>query len=58
MNVLKRICADFGISFNSDFRQKLDPSKGMGAIRYYTIHTTYSHYHMRMKKRKGIRNRK
>ena len=51
----KRICAEFNIPSDSadlqaDFRQKLDPSNGMGAIRYYTVHTTYSHHHMRMKK--------
>ena len=26
----------------------------MGAIRYYTVHTTYSHHHMRMKKEKVL----
>ena len=62
----KRICAEFNIpsdsgvqadfqaDFRADFRQKLDPSNGMGAIRYYTVHTTYSHHHMRMKKEKVL----
>ena len=58
----KRICAEFNIpsdsgvqaDFQADFRQKLDPSNGMGAIRYYTVHTTYSHHHMRMKKEKVL----
>ena len=54
----KRICAEFNIPSDSgvqaDFRQKLDPSNGMGAIRYYTVHTTYSHHHMRMKKEKVL----
>ena len=51
----KRICAEFNIpSDSADFRQKLDPSNGMGAIRYYTVHTTYSHHHMRMKKEKVL----
>ena len=54
MNVFKRICAEFGVSSNSDFRRKLDPSKGMGAIRYITIHTTYSHHHMSMNKEKVL----
>ena len=53
-NAFKRICAEFKIPSTFDFRQKLDPSKGMGAIRYYTIHTTYSHHHMRMKKEKVL----
>ena len=36
MNAFERICAEFEISDknSADFRQKLDPSKGMGAIRY------------------------
>ena len=56
MSAFKRICNQFEIPSNSaDFRQKLDPSKGMGAIRYYTIHTTYSHHHMRMKKEKVLK---
>ena len=45
------------IASNSDFWQKLDPSNGMGAIRYYTctiIHKTYSHHHMRVKKEKVL----
>ena len=46
--------ADFQAGFQADFRQKLDPSNGMGAIRYYTVHTTYSHHHMRMKKEKVL----
>ena len=55
----KRICAEFNIPSDSadlqaDFRQKLDPSNGMGAIRYYTVHTTYSHHHMRVKKEKVL----
>ena len=53
--LLNEFVLSFELSANSaDFRQKLDPSKGMGAIRYYTIHTTYSHHHMRMKKEKVL----
>ena len=48
MNAFEQLCAEFKIS-SADFRQKLDPSKGMGATKHYTTHTTYSHYHMRMK---------
>ena len=47
MNAFEQICNEFEIQNSADFRQKLDPSKGMGAIRYYTTHTTYSHHHMR-----------
>ena len=55
MNAFERICNEFEISsYSADFRQKLDPSKGMGAIRYYTIHTIYSRHHMRMKKEKVL----
>ena len=51
MNAFERICNEFEIPSNSaDFTQKLDPSKGMGAIRYYTIHTKYLHHYLRMKK--------
>ena len=53
INAFEQLCAEFKIS-SADFRQKLDPSKGMGAIRYYTVHTTYSHHHMRMKKEKVL----
>ena len=57
-SAFKRICAEFNIPSDSgvqaDFRQKLDPSNGMGATRYYTVHTTYSHHHMRMKKEKVL----
>ena len=53
--VFEQLCAEFKISSSSaDFRQKLDPSKGMGATKYYTSHTTYSHHHMRMKKEKVL----
>ena len=37
-NAFERICAEFGISPQSDFRQKLDHSHGMGAVRYYSLH--------------------
>ena len=53
INAFEQLCAEFKIS-SADFRQKLDPSNGMGAIRYYTVHTTYSHHHMRMKKEKVL----
>ena len=53
MNAFEQLCAEFKIS-SADFRQKLDPSKGMGATKYYTTHTTYSHHHMRMKKEKVL----
>ena len=53
INAFEQLCAEFKIS-SADFRQKLDPSNGMGAIRYYTFHTTYSHHHMRMKKEKVL----
>ena len=56
INAFEQLCAEFKIS-SADFRQKLDPSKGMGAIRYYTVHTTYSHHHMRMKKEKVLETR-
>ena len=49
MNAFEQLCAEFKIS-SADFRQKLDPSKGMGATKY----TTYSHHHMRMKKEKVL----
>ena len=42
MNAFDQICNEFEIQNSADFRQKLDPSKGMGAIKYYTVHTTYS----------------
>ena len=55
MNAFEQLCAEFKISSSSaDFRQKLDPSKGMGATKYYTTHTTYSHHHMRMRKEKVL----
>ena len=47
LNAFGRICSEFSISPNADFRQKLDPSQGMGAIRYYTTHKKYTHHHMR-----------
>ena len=53
MNAFEQLCAEFKIS-SADFRQKLDPSKGMGATKYYTTHTTYSHHHMRMKNEKVL----
>ena len=53
INAFEQLCAEFKIS-SADFRQKLDPSKGMGATKYYTTHTTYSHHHMRMKKEKVL----
>ena len=53
INAFEQLCAEFKIS-SADFRQKLDPPKGMGATKYYTIHTTYSHHHMRMKKEKVL----
>ena len=53
MNAFEQRCAEVKIS-SADFRQKLDPSKGMGATKYYTTHTTYSHHHMRMKKEKVL----
>ena len=53
MNAFEQLCAEFKIS-SADFRQKLDPSKGMCATKYYTTHTTYSHHHMRMKKEKVL----
>ena len=53
MNAFEQLCAAFKIS-SADFRQKLDPSKGMGATKYYTTHTSYSHHHMRMKKEKVL----
>ena len=52
-SAFEQLCAEFKIS-SADFRQKLDPSKGMGATKYYTTHTTYSHHHMRMKKEKVL----
>ena len=54
MNAFEQICNEFEVQNSADFRQKLDPSKGMGAIKYYTVHTTYSHHHMRMKKEKKV----
>ena len=36
-NAFERICSEFGISTQSDFRQKLDHSHGMGAVRYYSL---------------------
>ena len=54
LNVFERICNEFGISPNSDFRQKLDPSHGMGVVRYYTIHYTYTHHGMRMEEEKVL----
>ena len=53
INAFEQLCAEFKIS-SADFIQKLDPSKGMGATKYYTTHTTYSHHHMRMKKEKVL----
>ena len=53
INAFEQLCAEFKIS-SADFRQKLDPSNGMGATKYYTVHTTYSHHHMRMKKEKVL----
>ena len=53
MNAFEQLCAEVKIS-SADFRQKLDPSKGIGATKYYTTHTTYSHHHMRMKKEKVL----
>ena len=35
---LEAICSEFGISSQDDFRQQLDHSKGMGAVRYYSKH--------------------
>ncbi len=38
MAEFKNICSEFGISPQSDFRQKLDFSHGLGAVRYYSLH--------------------
>jgi hypothetical protein len=45
---------EFGIASNNNFRQKLDYSNGMGSVRYYTIHHTYSHHHMGGKSEKVL----
>ena len=37
-NAFERLCSEFGISPQSDFRQRLDHSNGMGAVRYYSLH--------------------
>ena len=37
-NAFQRICSEFGISPQSDFRQKLDHSHGFGSVRYYSSH--------------------
>ena len=34
----ERICSEFGVSSQSDFRQKLDGSQGLGSVRYYSLH--------------------
>jgi hypothetical protein len=54
MSAFERICNEFGITSNNNFRQKLDYSNGMGSVRYYTIHHTYSHHHMRGKSEKVL----
>jgi hypothetical protein len=54
MSAYERICAEFGIDANTNFRQKLDYSNGMGSVRYYTTHINYTHNHMRFTKEKVL----
>ena len=56
MNAFEQLCAEFKIS-SADFRQKLDPSKGTGATKYYTTHTTLFSPPHENEKIKRIRNR-
>ena len=37
-NIFQKICAEFSISPDADFRQKLDYSQGFGSVRYYSSH--------------------
>ena len=37
-SAFEKICSEFGISPEADFRQKLDHSEGLGSVRYYSLH--------------------
>ena len=52
-NAYEKICSEFGISPQSDFRQRLDHSNGMGAVRYYSLHGQRGKHMARVLERAG-----